>query len=136
MVTLFLPMIVTPVLLTAPPWQLRPNPIGSLQRSRNPLKRMVIPFAPTIIPSLFMQTRSVFSVTLLVAVHGHGIGFVEHDGGGTTWACAGAAVEQTNIATPRTIGAVHLKPFLAIVLVRKVISRMVLLRRPSIRPSP
>jgi hypothetical protein len=58
-----------------------------------------------------------------------------HDG--MTWAWAGAAVEQTNIATPNAIGAaVHLSPFLAIVLVCKVISCMVLLRRKLIRPSP
>jgi hypothetical protein len=100
---------------------------------------MVIPLARTIIPSAFVHVTSVLNEMSLVAIHGHGIGVpreIVFGHGGMTWAWAGAAVEQTNIATPNAIGPVHLSPFLAIVLVCKVISCMVLLRPKLLRPSP
>jgi hypothetical protein len=83
-----------------------------------------------------MQVTSLLNVTLVLAMHGH-VMFVLITDGQSVGVCAAEGVEQTNSTTPSATGAaVQLKPFLVIVLVRKVISRMVLLRRPSIRPSP
>jgi hypothetical protein len=80
-----------------------------------------------------MQVTSILNVTLVLAMHGHVMGVVGLiSDGHCTWAWAGAGVEQMNIATPSVASAAQLKRFLAIVLVRTVISSMVLLRRKKL----